>query len=92
MQKHGEPTPFRIAALLRWVKVTPAFMKYSKSQLWQRVQKYSAEYPELGLAVDPSRMHLAFGDYLSGLLLGTRQALYDNDRDSVTLAPIASRG
>jgi glucose-6-phosphate isomerase len=25
------------------------------------------------------------GDYLSGFLLGTRQALYDNDRESVTL-------
>ncbi|MFW6358018.1 MAG: glucose-6-phosphate isomerase [Chroococcales cyanobacterium] len=25
------------------------------------------------------------GDYLSGLLQGTRQALYDNDRDSITL-------
>jgi glucose-6-phosphate isomerase len=29
--------------------------------------------------------HIAAGDYLNGFLLGTRQALYENDRESLTL-------
>jgi glucose-6-phosphate isomerase len=31
-------------------------MNYSKWQLWQRFQKYYAEFPQIGLAVDISRM------------------------------------
>ncbi len=30
-------------------------------------------------------VHTTTGDYLSGMMLGTRQALYDNNRDSITL-------
>jgi glucose-6-phosphate isomerase len=40
-------------------------MKYSKSQLWQRFQKYCTEYPELGLAVDLSRMNFPEGYFAS---------------------------
>lgn len=32
-------------------------MKFSKEQLWARFQKYYSEYPNLGLAVDISRMN-----------------------------------
>jgi glucose-6-phosphate isomerase len=32
-------------------------MSYSKQQLWQRFQKYYTEYPQLGLALDLSRMN-----------------------------------
>jgi len=32
-------------------------MKYSKSQLWQRFQQYYTEFPDLGLALDLSRMN-----------------------------------
>jgi glucose-6-phosphate isomerase len=35
-------------------------MKYSEQQLWERFQKYYTEYPQLGLALDLSRMN--FGD------------------------------
>jgi glucose-6-phosphate isomerase len=35
-------------------------MNYSKSQLWQRFQKYYTQFPDLGLALDLSRM--AFPD------------------------------
>ena len=31
-------------------------MNYSKEQLWERFQKYYAEFPEIGLALDLSRM------------------------------------
>jgi glucose-6-phosphate isomerase len=48
-------------------------MKYTKSQLWQRVQKYSAEYPELGLAADPSRMNFP-DDYFSSMQPRMRRA------------------
>ena len=35
-------------------------MKFSKEQLWHRFQKFYADYPDLGLAVDLSRMN--FGE------------------------------
>ncbi len=36
----------------------------------------------VGHEVEP---HVTSGDYLDGFLLGTRQALYDNDRESITI-------
>ncbi len=49
-------------------------MKRSKWQLWQRCQKYSTEYPALGLAVDLSRMDFA-EDYFQSMQPRLRQAL-----------------
>src|ERR1035438_295357 len=34
------------------------FMNYTKLQWWDRFQKYYTEFPELGLAVDLSRMNV----------------------------------
>jgi glucose-6-phosphate isomerase len=48
-------------------------MKYSKSQLWQRFQKYCPEYPGLGLALDLSRMNFA-DDYFSSMQPRMRRA------------------
>ena len=33
-------------------------MNYSKLEWWERFQKYYAEFPEIGLAVDLSRMNV----------------------------------
>ena len=33
-------------------------MNYSKQEWWDRFQKYNTEFPELGLAVDLSRMNV----------------------------------
>ena len=41
-------------------------MNYSKWQLWQRFQKYYTEFPQLGLAIDISRMSLT-DDFLSSM-------------------------
>ena len=41
-------------------------MKYSKSQLWCRFQQHCPEYPELGLALDLSRMDFP-EDYFSSM-------------------------
>lgn len=41
-------------------------MNYSKWQLWQRFQKYYTEFPQLGLAVDVSRMSFP-DDFLSSM-------------------------
>jgi len=49
-------------------------MNYSKSELWQRFQKYSSEFPELGLAVDLSRMTFPDG-FLQSMQPQLRQAL-----------------
>ena len=40
------------------------------------------------LAVEPGA---TAGDYLSGFLLGTRRALYENDRESITITVDARR-
>ena len=33
-------------------------MKYTKLQWWERFQKYYSPFPELGLAIDLSRMNV----------------------------------
>ncbi len=60
-------------------------MKYSKSQLWQRFQEYGVEFPELGLAVDPSRMNFA-DDYFSSMqprMRGAFEAMAELERGAV---------
>jgi glucose-6-phosphate isomerase len=58
-------------------------------QLREGVPNFFATFIEVledgnpnGIEVEPG---ITSGDYLSGLLQGTRQALYDNQRDSITL-------
>ena len=41
------------------VYVLRRFMNTTKEQLWQRFQKYYAEFPSIGLAIDISRMRFA---------------------------------
>jgi len=41
-------------------------MSNSKSQLWQRFQQYYTEFPELGLALDISRMNFS-EDFLASM-------------------------
>src|SRR5256885_8129909 len=41
-------------------------MKLSKQQLWERFQKYYAEFPDLGLALDLSRMNFS-DDFFSSM-------------------------
>jgi glucose-6-phosphate isomerase len=47
-----------------------------------RVQRESTRASAPSLEVEPG---ISSGDYLEGFLLGTRQALYENGRDSITL-------
>ncbi|MDJ0900659.1 MAG: hypothetical protein QNJ55_17790 [Xenococcus sp. MO_188.B8] len=69
--------------------------------LWQRYQDWLYYHEGLDLYLDVSRMRfdedllttlkpkfepgITSGDYLSGFLQGTRQALYENHRDSITI-------
>ena len=48
-------------------------MHYSKSQLWQRFQQYYSEFPELGLALDLSRMNFS-EDFLASMQPGLQKA------------------
>lgn len=41
-------------------------MNFSKSELWARFQKYYAEFPSIGLAIDVSRMNFP-DDYLASM-------------------------
>src|SRR5215469_13741839 len=41
-------------------------MNFSKSELWARFQKYYAEFPSVGLAIDISRMNFP-EDYLASM-------------------------
>src|SRR5262249_21927307 len=50
------------------------FMNFSKAELWQRFQKYYTEFPELGLALDISRMNFA-DDYFSSMAGRMKKAL-----------------
>lgn len=47
-----------------FAKILKPSMNLSKEQLWDRFQKYYSEFPDLGLAVDISRMNFA-GDFFS---------------------------
>jgi glucose-6-phosphate isomerase len=48
-------------------------MNYSKQQLWQRFQKYYTEFPQLGLALDLSRMDFP-DDFISSMEPPIRKA------------------
>lgn len=54
-------------------------MNDSKSELWQRFQQYYSEFPQLGLALDLSRMKFA-ADYFSGLEPCLQKALNEMGR------------
>ncbi len=45
---------------------TDARMTYSKQELWPRFQKYYAEFPQLGLSLDLSRMNFS-DEFLSAM-------------------------
>ncbi len=54
-------------------------MNDSKSELWQRFQQYYSEFPQLGLALDLSRMKFE-ADYFSGLEPCLQKALNEMGR------------
>ena len=50
------------------------FMSYTKLQWWERFQKYYTEFPEVGLAVDLSRMNVT-DEFFAGMESRVRKAL-----------------
>ncbi len=48
-------------------------MNFSKTELWQRFQKYYTEFPALGLAIDVSRMNFP-DDYLATMKVPIQKA------------------
>jgi len=51
-------------------------MNYTKLQWWERFQKYYTEYPEVGLAVDLSRMNVP-DEFFASMESRVKQALAD---------------
>jgi glucose-6-phosphate isomerase len=51
-------------------------MNYTKSQWWERFQKYCTEFPEIGLAVDLSRMNVS-DEFFASTQWGVKKALAD---------------
>jgi len=51
-------------------------MSYTKLQWWERFQKYYTEFPEVGLAVDLSRMNVT-DEFFAGMESRVRKALAD---------------
>src|SRR6185312_16160505 len=53
-------------------------MNYTKLQWWERFQKYYTEFPEIGLAVDLSRMNVD-DEFFAGMEPRIQKALADMD-------------
>ena len=51
-------------------------MNYSKLEWWERFQKYYAEFPEIGVAVDLSRMNVT-DEFFAGMESRVQKALAD---------------
>jgi hypothetical protein len=58
-------------------------MSFTKQELWERFQKYYVEFPEIGLALDVSRMNFTDDFFEHGWsLLAAQPRFVANTRNS----------